>query len=438
MKTALAALTAVLVCSSAAQQDTIPPEDGPRGMIDTIFVTGNEKTKEYVILDEMTLKPGIVLTPEALEFDRNRIYNLGLFTRVDIYYDSLNAVRFLLVDVRERWFLVPFPVFGFRDGDAKRVYYGAGIIHNNIGGRNQKLYAAITLGYDPSFNVSFVDPLLDRKENLYGRASVAYSRVRNKSEAEAQLTGDYDTDQFGVSATLGKRFSLYQTAGVTAGFQSVTAPEYFPGRTVSTTGKDRFIIGTLMYTYDSRDLFEYASRGVLAGLSLTQNGFGEGSVSYTRYAADLRGYLPLPESFTFAMRWYGTLVSGGEVPVYGHSYFGYGDRVRGYYHDVDEGENLMLTATEVRFSLLAPRTFKVSALPLPEAFAIWRFGVSLVLFADAGTTWYRGEAISLPTMLAGVGGGIHFLLPYGVVARLEYAHNNAGRNEWTLAFRGAI
>jgi outer membrane protein assembly factor BamA len=438
MKTSLAALTAVLVCCSTAQQNTVPAAERPLGTIDTVLVIGNEKTKEYVILNEMTLKSGMVLTPEALEFDRSRIYSLGLFTRVDLYYDSLNTVRFLLVDVRERWYLVPFPLFGFRDGDTKRPYYGAGILHNNVGGRNQKLYAAATLGYDPSFNISFVDPLLDRTEHLYGGASLSYSRVRNKSEAEALLTGNYDTDQFSASATLGKRFSLYQTASVTVGFRAVTAPDFFPGRTVSTSGRDRFIVGSLSYTYDSRDLFEYASRGVMAGLSLTQNGFGEGSVGYTRYTADLRGYLPLPESFTLAARWYWTAVSGGEVPVYGRSYFGYGDRVRGYYHDVVEGDNLMLTAAELRFSLLAPRTLNVSGLPLPEAFTIWRFGVSLVLFADAGATWYRGETVGLQTMLAGTGGGIHFLLPYGVVARIEYARNNAHRSQWILALRGAI
>jgi outer membrane protein assembly factor BamA len=177
---------------------------------------------------------------------------------------------------------------------------------------------------------------------------------------------------------------------------------------------------------------------MMAAFSLNQNGFGEGAVSFTRYTADLRGYLPLPASLTLAGRLFGTMVSGGEVPVYSRSYFGYGDRIRGYYHDVIEGDDMMLAAAELRFSLLAPRTINVAALPLPEAFTIWRFGISLVLFADAGTAWYRGDPVAVQTMLAGAGGGIHFLLPYGVVARVEFARNNAHRSQWILALRGAI
>jgi outer membrane protein assembly factor BamA len=437
MKTILVSII-LLASPCAARQDTLPAASLTLGRIDTIFVSGNGKTKEYVILNEMTLKPGMMLTQELLEFDRNRIYSLGLFTRVDIYYDSLGTVRFLLVDVRERWYLVPFPLFGFRDGDTKRPYFGAGVLHNNVGGRNQKLYAAFTLGYDPSVNASFVDPLLDRTERLYGAASISYSRVHNRSEAEAAISGDYDTDQFNASATLGRRFTLYQTAGVTLGYRSVIAPQYFPGRTVSSSGRDRFLVATFTYTYDSRDLYEYASRGMMAAFSLNQNGFGEGAVSFTRFTADLRGYLPLPASLTLAGRLFGTMVSGGEVPVYSRSYFGYGDRIRGYYHDVIEGDDMMLAAAELRFSLLAPRTINVAALPLPEAFTLWRFGVSFTLFADARTTWYRGDPVAVQTMLAGAGGGIHFLLPYGVVARVEFARNNAHRSQWILALRGAI
>lgn len=438
MKTLLAALTLLLTCRSAAQLSGQNPVTHPPGIVDTIFVSGNAKTKDYVILNEMTLKPGMQATPEAIEFDRNRIYSLGLFTHVDIFYDSVGTLRYLFVDVRERWYLVPFPIFGFRDGDPKRAFYGAGLLHNNLGGRNQKLYASLTLGYDPSASLSFIDPLLDRTERLYGAASVSFTRARNKSERESALTGEYNEEHFGISATLGKRLSLYQTAGLMLAYRSVSVPNYSPGRTVSTDGNDKFIAATLMYTYDSRDLFEYASQGILTALSVTQNGFAAHSICYTRYAADVRGYLPLLPRTTLAARLFGSFVTGGEVPTYGHAYFGYGDRIRGYYHDVTEGEQQVLASTELRFSLLPPRTIAVTGLPLPEEFTIWRFGVSLALFADAGTTWYRTETIGVRDFMAGTGGGIHFLLPYSFVARLEYAWNNSHATEWILGLRGAI
>ncbi len=421
-----------------SQQGAPAGADTLLGMLDTVMVAGNEKTKSYVILDEMTLRKGVPVTPALMEYDRNRIYSLGLFTRVDLWYDSLGTIHFLLVDVRERWFFIPFPTFGFRDGDPKRPYYGAGVVHTNVGGRNQKLYASLTLGYDPSASLSFLDPLLNRGASLYGAASVSYSRPKNKSTREADLTGDYHETHFNAAGTLGRRFSLYQSAGITLGYSSVSVPQYFPGRTVSPDGHDGYLWGTLSFTHDTRDLAEYASHGLFAGLSVTLNGFGESALRYTRTSGDIRGYVPLTGGFSAAMRTYASMASGGNVPVYGRTYFGYGERIRGFYNEVAEGEDLVLASAELRFAILPARTIQVSGLPIPEQFTIWRFGISFALFADAGTTWLRGEPFGLRSFCSGAGAGIHFLLPYSAIARLEYARNSAHRGEWILGFRGAI
>ncbi len=438
---ALPALLLLLITTALttlSQQALPPAPDTPLGVLDTVMISGNEKTKSYVILDEMALRKGTVVTPALLEYDRSRIYSLGLFTRVDLWYDSLGTIRFLLVDVRERWYFIPFPTFGFRDGDPKKPYYGAGILHTNVAGRNQKLYAALTLGYDPNASVSFVDPLLSRRAGLYGAISLSYSHARNKSALEEALTGEYHVTQFSAGGTLGRRFSLHETAGISLGYTSVAVPQYYPGRTVSSDGRDGFLWGTLSFTHDSRDLSEYATRGLFAALSVTQNGFGESVLSYTRTTADLRGYAPLGAGFSLAARLYSSMVAGGEVPTYGRAFFGYGDRIRGFYNDIAEGDDIALASSEVRFAVLPARTIEITGLPIPEQFTIWRFGISLVLFADAGTTWFRGESPGLRTLCSGAGAGIHFLLPYSAIARLEYARNSAHRGEWILGFRGAI
>jgi outer membrane protein assembly factor BamA len=431
-------LLTVTALTTLCQQHLPQSPDTPLGVVDTILISGNEKTKDYVILDEMTLRKGAVVTPARLDYDRNRIYSLGLFTRVDLWYDSLGTTRFLFVDVRERWYFIPFPTFGFRDGDPKRPYYGAGVLHTNVAGRNRKLYAAFTLGADPSVNLSFLDPLLFREASLYGGLSLSYSHPKNKSSLAAALTGNYSENHFSLGGTLGKRFSLHETAGITLGYSSVKVPDYYPGRTANPSGSDKFLWGTLSFTHDSRDLIEYATRGLFAGFTVTRNGFGESVVSYTRTSADFRTYLPLSAGLTLASRAFGSMMFGGDVPAYGRMYFGYGERIRGFYNEVAEGEDLVLLSSELRIALLPARTIQVSGLPIPEEFSVWRFGISLAVFADAGTTWFRGEPLGVRGFCSGVGTGIHFLLPYSAVARVEYALNSAHHGEWILGFRGAI
>lgn len=431
-------LTSAFTPSFAQQSGLVRSVDESLGIIDTVIIEGNEKTKDYVILNEMTLKPGMQATLEAVDFDRNRIYSLGLFTSVDIFYDSLGTTRFLYVAVRERWYLIPIPIFGFRYGDPGKVYFGAGFLHNNVGGRNQKLFASFTLGYDPSVSVSFFDPLIDRENQLYLSGSLSYSRVQNKSEQQAASFGDFDEHHFNTAVTFGKRFSLYETAGITLGFQIVSVSAYEPGRTVDVGGRDNAVYGTLNYVYDSRDLAEYASRGFYASLSLTNFGFVPSGADFARYSADFRKFIPLPSDLTLAGRVVGSVVSGGEVPTYSHVYFGYGERIRGYFRTILEGEDMVGGSIELRYALLPPRTIRVTGLPIPEEFSIWRFGASLVLFTDTGVAWYRGDVVQVSSLRSGYGGGIHFLLPYGVVTRVEYAFDQYHKGQFILDFRGSF
>lgn len=435
-------LLSVLAIAATAHASPHPdslahPIDTP-GIIDTIIIAGNEKTRDYVILDEMHLKPGMSATPALIEFDRSRIYSLGLFTRVDIFSDSLEGKNFLFVDVAERWYIIPVPVFGFRDGDPKKPFYGAAVRHNNFQGRNQRLVAAVVFGYNPSLALGFNDPLIDRERQLYCSAALSYSRVRNRSE-RAATSGDFDEHHYDINGTLGRRFSLFETSGLNAGYQIVRIDDYEPGRTVSTDGTDRFLYATIDYTYDSRDLREYPSQGRLISGYVSKIGFGESHVNFARFGAEIRSYTPLPLDLTFAARMFGTIVSGGTVPTYSRAYFGYGERIRGYYRTVFEGENLFGTTIELRYPILPSRTIHMTSLPLlPEEFAVWRFGISLALFADAGVEWFRGDKLQFNSFHSGYGVGINFLLPYSYVARTAYARNEYGKGEFIIDLRATL
>lgn len=421
-----------------AQDQPAPAGSVVLGIADTIIVAGNEKTKAYVILDEMSIKPGARVTAVAIEYDRNRIYSLGLFTSVEMFYDSLGATRFLYVDVKERWYIIPVPILGFRDGDPHKPFYGGGVLHNNFRGRNQKLYGSVIFGYDPALSVSFVDPMFDRENNLSFGTSLSTGNVRNRSIIESALTGDFDERHFDVNITVGKRFTLFETAGINFGVHDVRVSSYRSGRTASTDGQDLYLYCTVGYTYDSRNLREYATQGAMVSLSVTKNGLGEADVNFSRVDVDARNYMPLSADFSLAGRIHGSVVSGTVIPTYAREYFGTHERIRGYYHTVQEGENLAGGTLELRYALLNPRTFVFSTIPLPAEFAVWRFGISLALFTDAGLAWFRSERVTPSIFASGYGGGVHFLLPYGFVLRTEYALNNMGHGQFIIDLRTSL
>jgi opacity protein-like surface antigen len=75
---------------------------------------------------------------------------------------------------------------------------------------------------------------------------------------------------------------------------------------------------------------------------------------------------------------------------------------------------------------------------MPSQFSVWRFGISLALFTDTGTTWFRGDKLTPESFATGYGAGIHFLLPYSVVLRTEYAWNELGHGQFIIDIRGNI
>lgn len=180
----LCVLLGVLFSNALAQTDSgaITPSIS-FGTIDTIIIVGNEKTKDIVILREMSLKQGMEATSEAMEFDKGRVYSTGLFTRVDMSVFPIQGKNTLLVDLNERWYIIPLPLFGFRDNDPAKAYYGAGLLHNNFRGLNQKLFGSIVFGYNPSVAVSF--PIRCSTEPMISR--LAFQPPTRKSETEANV-----------------------------------------------------------------------------------------------------------------------------------------------------------------------------------------------------------------------------------------------------------
>ncbi|HSF45132.1 MAG TPA: POTRA domain-containing protein, partial [Chitinophagaceae bacterium] len=84
--------------------------------IRTITVIGNKKTKEHIVTREVPLKEGISYPMpfilNSIQTARQNLMNTTLFVDATVdfknwFNDSLDIV----VDVKERWYYFPFPIF---------------------------------------------------------------------------------------------------------------------------------------------------------------------------------------------------------------------------------------------------------------------------------------------------------------------------------------
>ena len=402
-------------------------------IVTKIVIIGNETTKEHVILREMSIKVGSALDVAALEQDQKRIYSLQLFNKVDVDYAADGSNATVTVKVSERWYIFPFPIIGFKYHDIKNVYYGAGLIHQNFRGRNEKVMISGAFGFDPWFNLSYRNPKLT-DDDLFLQLQLGFTHMRNQNTSQ----GEYDQQIFSGSALLGKRFGLFTTVTGFVGYDEWKIDDMPQGRTLSLDGKDHYVVLSGGLVYDNRDLREYPLDGGFFSLAATKYGLGESAVDLFRYQIDMRKYQPLGSDISVGVRGFGNFLGGGRSPSYLHAYFGYFDRIRGYYSEVLEGEEQLGGSFELRMGIFKPRYLTVSLAGVPPEFSVWRYGLYAGLFADAGTTWYRTESFANVLWYAGYGAGLHFLLPYSFVLRTEYAFNQQGRGEFILGFHASF
>lgn len=404
-------------------QDLIKlPDDSTTQYPDTIFVIivqGNEKTKENIILREMKLKPGDKYDPTKAELDRLRIQNLGIFNRVEV--DAIPSPRgvILVVTVSEMWYLFPYPILFTNERDWSKISFGAGLLHTNFRGRREIVDFSFWLGFNPAVKISYSNPWILGKLKFYTRVSLFAKKIRNRSFTV--LNQEVDENHLGFSWMIGKRFGHFTYFDVTFGYRQLTLSRNDLGRTLSPSGKDRLPSIGVSFTFDKRDLWEYAHRGHYVNLWFKKVGFGK-YVDYLRYGADLRKYFPIGLT-TLAFR-AATNLSSGTIPVYDQVHFGFLTRIRGHFRERRTGENLLIGSAEFRFPIQKISYHNWGPFSsLGRYGSNLRFGISGALFVDTGALWFQNQDLSMQQFISGWGAGLHFHLPYMNLLRLEYGFN---------------
>ena len=106
-----------------------------QNQVDSIIIIGNKNTKDHVVFREILHPVNNALDSTILNEDINRLYNLGIFSSVDIKLEN-NIYKVNLV---ESFFIIPDLVIDYSE-IARKWSYGLGLAHLNFMGLNQELY----------------------------------------------------------------------------------------------------------------------------------------------------------------------------------------------------------------------------------------------------------------------------------------------------------
>jgi outer membrane protein assembly factor BamA len=402
--------------------------------IDSIAVVGNEETDTDIIERELTFSTGDTINQQTLEYNRERIYSLGIFSSVNLTVSNELDKNVLLITVKESWYIYPLPFISLVDHDWKKISYGINVIVKNFRGRNELLEASGALGYDPSTYLSYSNPYLFWKENIFLKAIVSYINLENKSQVAETLHGNsFNQKFFQAEIGIGKRLNLYNRIETILGYDYVSTPFYLHGINASNGRIDRVPSIGFDYNFDSRDLIQFPKKGFYGDANIFFKGMGINNIDYRILTLDLRNYNEILTDLYLKERITTRFTNGKEIPYYDYSFLGYEERIRGYFNDIREGNNYYIGSIEMFTPLLKDTDLNLEFLPLlPKELLNYRIAIYAETFFDAGTTQFRGQSFDINDFESGYGIGLTFLvLPYNLL-RLEFALNQYRRSEWIL------
>lgn len=405
-----------------------------------IIIAGNDITDEDIVTREIMTKENSRLDPVVLKEDIERIYRLGLFNKVDVFpvpTDSIYHVDLMFL-VEERFYILPVPQGGFKNGEFSKFWGGANVSWHNFRGRNETLSFSFGIGYEPFTSLSYSIPWIGEKAHYFSSVSLNYSKNYNQSllalddstsSSIPSSSDNFAIYNFNTSVTLGKYYTKNLSLATRLSYNLIESSPYEKGRTVSPEGKDNFMTLSVSGRFDTRNSVEYSLSGSYYFLEYQKFGFGK-LFDFNRVSFETKKFIPikLSENYfvCFAARSIGAISFGGTIPYYLDEYYGYDKIIRGYKKVVYEGENQLGFFNEFRIPVIDPFYFKGKSVPIIEKISMlknlnYKFGLFATLFFDIGGVWYKKDNFFDTKFINGFGAGLNFILPFGFVGRTDFA-----------------
>ncbi|WP_394340954.1 BamA/TamA family outer membrane protein [Pleomorphovibrio marinus] len=439
--------------------------------VNSIFVVGNEKTRKRIILREMDIKEGITYDwqefVELIIGDQKKIYNLQLFTTVDVtpLFTGDDQVE-VLVSLRERWYILPSVIFNLadrnfsewwinQDRDFSRVNYGLKLDHNNVGGRNEKFRILGQLGFTQAFDLHYSKPYIDRKQlhglsarfTYFTNKTIAVRSAQNRQVFYTNENEDVLRRTINTYLAYTFRGSFYNFHYANIGYHNTQIhedvfsqnPVFFPHGDTNLS----YFYASYSYRHDRRDNVAYATDGALLNLSLTQYGiFGSDDIHETEFEVIASKYTPLGKKFHFVSGLSANLFFSPLQPYTLVRGVGYKpDFIRGYEVNVIEGQQVLVHKNSLRYELLNV-AFDISAIMPIEEFSVFPIRAYLSGNFDHG---YVNDRNRIPENLMltnkylfGYGLGLDLVALYDTVFRFEYSLNNQGIGNFFINVRAPL
>ncbi|MEO6683269.1 MAG: POTRA domain-containing protein [Ginsengibacter sp.] len=422
--------------------------------IKNIVISGNKKTKRFVILREMHIREGdsILVDNITSELEKAKvyIYNTTLFSEVDVLPLIQNPKELdILIVLKEKWYFLPIPHLELADrsfnewvkthhADFKRLSYGLRFSHQNFSGRGDELSINLINGFKRNLSIDYSIPYLNSaltKGLKIGGGISQTKEIPFASSVDNKLlyyeNGGYEKAEKNIKASLTFRKGLRLKGTFSIDLRNVTIadtiistlnPKYFN----STSKKQTFVDIEYLLKYDHVDNVMYPLKGNSFSLSVKKRGL-EWSGGINRFSVE-PGFQTF---FKHKNDWYSSIRLSAEIklpfdqPYYNLQALGYRQNyMRGYEYHVVDGVAFGLSKFDLKK--------KIGSFDLPTMFRTRivdkiPFTFYAKTFTDLGYVYHKESSKLGNRFLYSGGFGIDILTLFDLKISLEYSLNQLGQ-----------
>lgn len=446
---------------SAGNKHTSLPDSGfafrPIEIVDVV-ITGNAKTRPFIILREVPFRKGDTLFSEPLQTQlklaKEQLMNTTLFVDVDVFVSAniqtpTKRQAVITISVKERWYLFPVPYFKLVDRnfnqwwvDQKRsldrVNYGLKFIQNNFTGRNDNLDIWLITGYTNQISFRYQLPFIDKKLKSGLNLGFAYATQKELNYATADNKQQFfrkdtvmrETVRFDITYSyrpdVKQRhyFRLAYNKEHIADTVLQLNPNYLPNN----ASRIQFVDVNYQFKYYNVDYIPYPTRGWMLDANLYTRVLHK-NADLWQASARIVYVIPITPAKRFIhLEGIGAVRSPTNNIFINQRMIGYGyTQMRGLEYNVVDGSAAGIIKTTFHQQALSLILQNPASSKTHDKIPIRIF---LKAYADVGYGYNRfaqGSNTLNNSLLRSWGVGIDIVSIYDFVFKIEYSMNQLGR-----------
>ena len=429
--------------------------------VTSISLNGNLKTQNDIILRELSFEENKNYTQEDLsqrmEESKENLVNLKLFNFVEIYKVEENNRVQITVDVIERWYIWPYPVFEISErnfntwweefsannySDFSRLNYGIFFNWENFRGRNELLKLKIRKGFKEQYLLAYEVPYFNKNKTIGINTNLQFFRRKKthyatKNNSLQYFENDnYSSIDYDLNTEIVYRNNIHQKHKIKFTYLKSTVsdsitilnPNYLGD---SNTTADLFNI-SYQLEHEKRDYSIYPLHGY--ALSFEIKKYFSSDVHHFELLTKSEKHIEPFKRFYIGSSFKTKYSPKGNQPYFIQKALGYEDYVRGYEYYVVDGQSYGLSKTAIKYALIEKTDFEIPYVKMKQ-FKKSHYSLYLGVFSDLGYVLKEQPENTLNnSLLWGKGIALDYVTYYDKLLRIEYSINALGEKGVFLHF----